>query len=74
MWQTIVVMLILLGVSLYLVRYFLRAYRTEGPPCGGCTACCSHPNGDTRTFDPPGQSSMNPCCEDGKRHDHQACS
>jgi len=41
MWQTVLVLLILLGVSIYLVRYFLRAYRTEGSPCGGCTGCCS---------------------------------
>lgn len=74
MWQTIFVMLILLGVSLYLVRYFVRAYRTEGSPCGGCAECCSRRMSDTRTFDHPEQSSLNPTCQDGKRHDHQTCS
>jgi hypothetical protein len=74
MGQTILVMLMLLGVSLYLVRYFLRAYRTEGSPCGGCTVCCSHHISDMRTADHPKQSSLNPSCQDGKRHDHQAYS
>ena len=30
MWQTVVVLLILVGVSIYLVRYYVRVYRAEG--------------------------------------------
>lgn len=74
MWQTLSVILILLGVSIYLVRYFLRAYRTEGSPCGACAGCGSR--SPTHLRDPGGvePTSLNLTCRDGYSHDHEICS
>jgi len=74
MWQTVLVLLILLGVSIYLVRYFVRAYRTEGSPCGGCTGCCSQ--SPPVTSDPicPGGTATPLICREQKPHDPETCS
>lgn len=74
MWQTILVMLILLGVSIYLLRYFVRAYRSETSPCRGCAGCCSHSLTDTRDSDCGERTSLNLTCQEVKPHDHEACS
>ena len=73
MWQTVLIFLLLLGVSIYLVRHFVRAYRTEGPACGGCAGCCSHGVADHHAPSRPEIASLNLTCPDKKPHDHETC-
>jgi hypothetical protein len=73
MWQTVLVLLVLLGVSIYLVRHFVRVYRAEDSACGGCAGCCSH--GATGKNAPLQDKIevVKETCQDMKTHDHEAC-
>jgi hypothetical protein len=73
MWQTILVLFVLLGVSIYLVRHYVRVYRGEGSICAGCSGCCQ--NTAAETLDPDSRNAMDnsPSCEDMKKHENEVC-
>ena len=64
MWQTVVVLLVLLGVSIYLVRHFVRVYRAEAPACAGCAGCRPEPISEARDRDWGGAVSRDLPCQD----------
>jgi hypothetical protein len=66
MWQTVVVLLVLLGVSIYLVRHFVRVYRAEAPTCAGCAGCCSEATSGDRDRDAGGAAFQDLSCQDRK--------
>ncbi len=40
MWQTAITLLIVAAVSVYLIRYYSRAYRSRSSGCSSCAGCC----------------------------------
>lgn len=66
MWQTVVVLLVLLGVSIYLVRHFIRVYRADAPDCVGCSGCCPGAGPETRNQDSGGAAPKDLSCQDMK--------
>jgi hypothetical protein len=48
MWQTVVILLVLLGVAVYLVRHYVRVYRGGGSTCEGCPGCCANAPSEIR--------------------------
>ncbi len=72
MWQTVVVFLVLLVVSIYLVRHYVHVYRAEGPTCSGCSGCC--PGVSVETEDPGHEKTACeiPTCLDMKKHQDEA--
>lgn len=54
MWQTLVILLVLLGVAIYLVRHYVRVYRAEAPTCAGCSGCCGSAASEKPVFGPEG--------------------
>ena len=72
MWQTVMVLLVLLGVSIYLVRHFVRVYRAEGSTCGGCAGCCSHTVTGMNTPIQDETAVTKVTCQDMKAHDHES--
>lgn len=74
MWQSIVVLLLIAGVSVYVARHFLRVVRGRTSHCGCCTECPGLTQRECSDGDRPGsaapsaaQGSDAPsktCCED----------
>ena len=64
MWQTVVVLLVLLGVSIYLVRHFVRVYRAEAPTCMGCAGCCPEAMSGAHDQDWGGAAFQDLPCQD----------
>ena len=71
MWQTVVVLLVLLGVSIYLVRHFVRVYRAKAPTCAGCAGCCSEPTSGARDRDWAGADFQDLPCQDMKTSEQE---
>lgn len=71
MWQTVVVLLVLLGVSIYLVRHFVRVYRAEDPTCAGCAGCCSEPTSRAHDRDWAGAAFQDLSCQDMKTSEQE---
>ena len=66
MWQTVVVLLVLLGVSIYLVRHLVRVYRADAPDCAGCSGCCPGAASGARDRDSGGTVFEDLTCQDMK--------
>jgi hypothetical protein len=66
MWQTVVVLLVLLGVLIYLVRHYARVYRADAPDCAGCSGCCPGAASGTRDRDSWGAVFEDQPCQDMK--------
>jgi hypothetical protein len=73
MWQTVVVLLVLLLVSIYLVRHYVRSYRGESSICSGCSGCCGNPAADTLNPGSMNAMSKSSSCEDMKKHENGVC-
>ena len=41
MWQTAVIVLVVVAVLIYVIRHYARVYRSEVPACSCCSECCS---------------------------------
>ena len=72
MWQTVLVFLVLLGVSIYLVRHYVRVYRAEGSTCSGCSGCCTSAAAESNDPERDKTTSENPTCQDMKKHEDEA--
>ncbi len=73
MWQKIVILLVLVGVSIYLVRYFIKIYRGENSICAGCSGCCQNQVAETFEPLPWNVTDKGQRCEDMKKHENQVC-
>ena len=71
MWQTVVILLVLLAVSIYLVRHTLRVYRADAPTCSGCAGCCPGAASETRNRDSEGAVFEDLTCEEMKTRDQE---
>ena len=41
MWQTVIVLVLLIWALVYIIRHYVAIYRSEAPTCSGCsTGCC----------------------------------
>ncbi|GLI35162.1 FeoB-associated Cys-rich membrane protein [Desulforhabdus amnigena] len=40
MWQTVVILVLLAAVLVYVIRHYVRVFRSEVPSCSGCSGCC----------------------------------
>lgn len=41
MWQTAVILFVVAVVLIYVIRHYVRVYRSEVPACSGCSGCCA---------------------------------
>lgn len=41
MWQTALILLLVTAVLVYVIRHYVRVYRSEVPSCSCCSGCCS---------------------------------
>lgn len=41
MWQTAVIVLVVVAVLIYVIRHYARVYRSKVPACSCCSECCS---------------------------------
>ena len=71
MWQTVVVLLVVLGVSIYLVRHFVRVYRAKAPTCAGCAGCCPEATSGAHDRDWDGAAFQDLSCQDMEKREQE---
>jgi hypothetical protein len=72
MWQTVVILLVLLVVAIYLVRHYLRIYRAEDPTCGGCAGCCPQASVEVPGLVAEGVAFKDCSCAEGTTNDRES--